>query len=60
MTALYLAYVSRVKSHSVPLKLLVENELYRLSVWANLVSDPKRVADYSTNLEKSMTDVRHF
>ncbi|KAI9508312.1 hypothetical protein F5148DRAFT_1275830 [Russula earlei] len=49
-------YVSRIKTHSVPLKLLVENELYRLSVWANPVSDAKRGVDYSTNLERSMTD----
>jgi len=52
-----LAYVSRLKSHSVPLKLLVENELYRLSVWANPMIDAKRGVDYSTNLERTMTDV---
>lgn len=55
-----LAYVSRLKSHSVPLKLLVENELYRLSVWANPMNDSKRGLDYSTNLERSMTDVSFF
>lgn len=53
-------YISRLKSHSVPLKLLVENELYRLSVWANPVNDVRRGADYSTNLERSMTDVSLF
>ncbi|KAI0275884.1 atypical/PIKK/PI4K protein kinase [Russula aff. rugulosa BPL654] len=50
-------YVSRLKSHSVPLKLLVENELYRLSVWANPMNDSKRGVDYSTNLERNMTDI---
>ncbi|KAI0256980.1 atypical/PIKK/PI4K protein kinase [Lactifluus subvellereus] len=55
-TSMNAAYVSRLKSHSVPLKLLVENELCRLSVWANPVNDVKRGADYSTNLERSMTD----
>lgn len=54
------AYVSHIKSHSVPLKLLVENELFRLSVWSNPVNDSKRGIDYQTNLEKSMTDVCHF
>jgi phosphatidylinositol 4-kinase A len=53
------AYVSRLKSHSVPLKLLVENELYRLSVWANPANDSKRVGDYATNQERFMTDVSH-
>ncbi len=52
-----LAYVSRLKSHSVPLKLLVENELYRLSVWANPMYDSKRGLDYATTLERSKTDV---
>lgn len=55
-----LAYVSRLKSHNAPLKLLVENELYRLSVWANPMNDSKRGMDYSTNLERSITDVRFF
>jgi len=55
-----LAYVSRLKSHSVPLKLLVENELYRLSVWANPMNESKRGVDYSTNLERTMTDVSFF
>ncbi|KAI0273304.1 atypical/PIKK/PI4K protein kinase [Gloeopeniophorella convolvens] len=49
-------YVQRLKSHSVPLKLLVENELYRLSVWANLINDPKRGADHPGNLERTMTE----
>lgn len=55
-----LAYVSRLKSHSVPLKLLVENELCRLSVWTNPMNDSKRGADYPTNLERTMTDVSFF
>ncbi|KAH9981001.1 hypothetical protein BGW80DRAFT_1501409 [Lactifluus volemus] len=55
-TSMNSAYVSRLKSHSVPLKLLVENELYRLSVWANPVNDLRRGLDYPTNLERSMTD----
>src|SRR5258707_6155115 len=42
-----LAYVSRLKSHSVPLKLLVENELYRLSVWAN----PMRSEEHTSELQ---------
>ena len=57
---IYIAYVSHIKSHSVPLKLLVENELCRLSVWSNPVNDPKRGPDYPINLEKSMTDVSYF
>jgi phosphatidylinositol 4-kinase len=58
--AFHVAYVSHIKSHSVPLKLLVENELFRLSVWSNPVTDSKRGIDYPTNLEKSLTDVSHF
>ena len=55
-----LAYVSRLKSHNAPLKLLVENELYRLSVWANPMNDSKRGVDYLTSLERSITDVCFF
>jgi phosphatidylinositol 4-kinase len=55
-----IAYISRLKTHSLPLKLLVENEIYRLSVWLNPVSDPKRGVDHPSNLERSMTDVSCF
>ncbi|KAG9126585.1 phosphatidylinositol-4- kinase [Ceratobasidium sp. 392] len=38
------------------LKLLIENEISRLRVWANPTNDPKRGADYLSNSERSMTD----
>lgn len=55
-TSMNPTYISRLKTHSLPLKLLVENEIYRLSVWLNPVSDPKRGVDHPSNLERSMTD----
>ncbi|KAJ7572583.1 Stt4p: phosphatidylinositol-4-kinase, partial [Mycena floridula] len=39
-------YAIRLRSINHPLKLLVENEIFRLTVWANPTSDLKRGADY--------------
>ncbi|KAJ7217187.1 hypothetical protein GGX14DRAFT_440647 [Mycena pura] len=38
---------SKLRSINHPLKLLVENEIFRLTVWANPVNDPKRGADHN-------------
>lgn len=46
-----------LKNLNLPLKLLVENEIFHLTVWANPLSDPKRGADHVGALEKSMLDV---
>ncbi|KAJ6502153.1 hypothetical protein C8R45DRAFT_975566 [Mycena sanguinolenta] len=40
-------YVSRLRSLNQPLKLLVENEIFRLTVWANPTNDPKRGTDHT-------------
>ncbi|KAG7092795.1 hypothetical protein E1B28_009114 [Marasmius oreades] len=51
-------YSGRLKEMNHPLRLLVENELFRLSVWANPIIDPKRGADHvSTIVEHSWTSV---
>ena len=42
---------------NIPLRLLIENEISRLCVWRNPASDPKRGADLSGNIEKTMSDV---
>ncbi|KAI0032206.1 hypothetical protein K488DRAFT_50373 [Vararia minispora EC-137] len=49
-------YVSRVSALGLPLRLLVENELYRLSVWDNPANDVKRHADYVPATERTMTE----
>ena len=45
---------------SLPLRLLVENEVFRLTVWTNPVNDPKRGTDHICALEKTMLDVRQY
>lgn len=50
-------YAARLKSINHPLRLLVENEIYRLTVWANLISDPKRGSDHHNNVERGMLEV---
>ncbi|ETW86100.1 hypothetical protein HETIRDRAFT_60199 [Heterobasidion irregulare TC 32-1] len=50
------AYITRLKNLSAPLKLLVENEMYRLSVWGNPINDAKRGADYAANAERTMLE----
>ncbi|KAJ6618823.1 hypothetical protein B0H10DRAFT_2217316 [Mycena sp. CBHHK59/15] len=40
-------YTSKLRSLNHPLKLLVENEIFRLGVWANPTNDPKRGTDHT-------------
>ncbi|KAJ3814722.1 hypothetical protein F5876DRAFT_72711 [Lentinula aff. lateritia] len=39
-------YASRARDVNQPLRLLVENEIFRLNVWANPMNDPKRGTDH--------------
>ncbi|KAJ7709476.1 hypothetical protein B0H17DRAFT_1155491 [Mycena rosella] len=39
-------FVTKLRKLNHPLKLLVENEIFRLSVWANPTNDPKRGTDH--------------
>jgi phosphatidylinositol 4-kinase len=50
-------YLSKHRSQNSLLKLLIENEIARLRVWANPTNDLKRGQDYLSNSERSLTDV---
>ncbi|EGO21128.1 hypothetical protein SERLADRAFT_452259 [Serpula lacrymans var. lacrymans S7.9] len=50
------AYVSRLKNINQPLRLLVENEIFKLTVWANPSSDAKRGTDPSGTVERSILE----
>ncbi|KAG8764613.1 phosphatidylinositol-4- kinase [Ceratobasidium sp. 428] len=50
------AYHGKHRAQNSLLKLLIENEISRLRVWANPTNDPKRGVDYLSNSERSMTD----
>ncbi|KIJ17012.1 1-phosphatidylinositol 4-kinase, partial [Paxillus involutus ATCC 200175] len=49
-------YISRLKSINHPLRLLVENEIYRLTVWANPSNDARRGHDHHGTVEQSMLE----
>ncbi|KAJ8463246.1 hypothetical protein ONZ51_g10373 [Trametes cubensis] len=49
-------YTAALKNLILPLRLLVENEVFRLTVWSNPANDPKRGADHICQLEKTMLD----
>ncbi|KAI0362486.1 atypical/PIKK/PI4K protein kinase [Trametes cingulata] len=49
-------YVAALKNLILPLRLLVENEVFRLTVWSNPTNDPKRGTDHICQLEKTMFD----
>ncbi|EIW84881.1 hypothetical protein CONPUDRAFT_117099 [Coniophora puteana RWD-64-598 SS2] len=49
-------HVPRLKSINHPLRLLVENEIYRLTVWSNPSSDPKRGTDQVGAAERTMLE----
>ncbi|KAF5380919.1 hypothetical protein D9615_004166 [Tricholomella constricta] len=38
-------YLDRLRNINLPLRLLTENEMFRLTVWANPTNDPKRGSD---------------
>ncbi|CCM00003.1 uncharacterized protein FIBRA_02028 [Fibroporia radiculosa] len=49
-------YVISLKNFNIPLRLLVENEISRLTVWSNPVNDSTRGADHIASLEKTILD----
>jgi hypothetical protein len=49
-------YSTRLKSINLPLRLLVENEIFRLTIWANPTNDAKRGTDYVGTTERTMQE----
>lgn len=49
-------YFSQLKSINTLLRLLVENEIFRLNVWNNPSSD-KRNTDQTSGIERNFTEV---
>ncbi|CAA7271519.1 unnamed protein product [Cyclocybe aegerita] len=49
-------YAERMGSLNLPLRLLTENEISRLSVWSNPTNDVKRGADIVGNMERTLLD----
>ncbi|KAJ3513745.1 hypothetical protein NLJ89_g2774 [Agrocybe chaxingu] len=49
-------YAERMRSLNLPLRLLTENEISRLSVWSNPTNDVKRGADIVGNMERTLLD----
>ena len=43
---------------NLPLRLLTENEIFRLTVWANPTNDPKRGTDHSGTAAATLLEVR--
>ena len=55
-TNMAVVYKSFLKNHALPLRLLVENEIFRLSVWNNPTNDLKRGVDPACVTEKAIVD----
>ena len=53
-------YNGLLKNENVHLRCLVENEIFRLSVWANPTNDAKRGGDHIGTVEKVMMEVRAY
>ncbi|KAH7889620.1 hypothetical protein F5I97DRAFT_1934490 [Phlebopus sp. FC_14] len=49
-------YETRLKETNQPLRLLVENEIYRLTVWGNPSNDSKRSSDHHSTIERSVLE----
>ncbi|KAG9318618.1 hypothetical protein JVU11DRAFT_711 [Chiua virens] len=54
--ALRVFFATRLKNVNHPLRLLVENEMYRLTVWANPTNDTTRGHDHPGILERTMSE----
>jgi hypothetical protein len=52
-----LDYAGRLKSINHPLRLLIENEIFRLGVWTNPSNEARRGVDHLGTTERSMLDV---
>jgi phosphatidylinositol 4-kinase A len=52
-----LGYLTHLKSINSLLRLLVENEIYRLMVWGNPSNDLKRGVDHINGVERGMNEV---
>lgn len=50
-------YAERMRTLNLPLRLLVENEIFRLSVWGNPTSDSRKAADLVGNTERTLLEV---
>jgi phosphatidylinositol 4-kinase len=50
--------VTHLLQINTPLRLLVEHEIFRLTVWANTTNDPKRGADHVGTTERAMQEAR--
>ena len=51
-------YATRLRSINLPLRLLTENEVFRLMVWANPTNDPKRGSDQVGTTLATLFEVR--
>ncbi|KAH9930753.1 atypical/PIKK/PI4K protein kinase [Fomitopsis serialis] len=49
-------YIAFLKNLNLPLRLLIDNEIARLTVWSNPTNDPKRGPDHLISIEKTMLD----
>ncbi|KAG1849308.1 hypothetical protein DFJ58DRAFT_795151 [Suillus subalutaceus] len=49
-------YAARLKNINQPLRLLIENEIFRLTVWANPSNEAKRGSDLHGLLERNMLE----
>ncbi|KAF9526949.1 hypothetical protein CPB83DRAFT_856867 [Crepidotus variabilis] len=49
-------YADRMRNLNLPLRLLTENEIYRLSVWSNATNDTKKSPDLVGSTERSLVD----
>lgn len=51
-------YATRLRIISLPLRLLTENEIFRLMVWANPTNDPKRGSDHTGTTAVTLFEAR--
>src|ERR1700678_2087928 len=51
-------YADRMRSLNLPLRLLTENEIFRLSVWNNPTNETSKGSDLIGNTERTLLEAR--
>ena len=53
-------YANRMANLNLPLRLLIEHEIFRLSVWGNPTNDTRKSPDLIGSTERTLVDVSQF
>ena len=57
LIGIFIDYAERMRSLNLPLRLLTENEIFRMSVWGNPINDARKGGDLIGGTERTLLEV---